>query len=125
MVPDVFLSLSAGLKVTASWMPFWVADSLCKHVLNALRQSAAAAGVEVVSGRRHVRTVGGKRPVRIAGTATQQGAIRSDACAAAMLLNASFAGGITWEVTTEAGAAVAVPSKKGVSIVDALAGLMR
>ena len=120
-----FPFVRAGLKVTASWLPFWVADSLCKHVLNALRQSAAAAGVEVVSGRRHVRTVGGKRPVRIAGTATRPGAMRSDACVAAPRLIASSAGGITWEVTTEAGAAVAVPSKKGVSIVDALAGLVR
>ena len=70
----------AGVKVTPSWLPFWVADSLCKHVLNALRRSAATAGVEVASGRRHVRTVGGKRPVRISGCATQQGAMPRDVC---------------------------------------------
>ena len=65
---------AAGIKVTPSWLAFWVADSICKHVLNALRKSAAAAGVEVASGRRHVRTVGGKRAVRIAGSATREGA---------------------------------------------------
>ena len=65
---------AAGIKVTPSWLAFWVADSICKHVLNALRQSAAAAGVEVVSGRRHVRTVGVKYAVRIAGRATREGA---------------------------------------------------
>ena len=111
--------------MTPSWLPFWVADSLCKHVLIALRRKAAAAGVEVASGRRHVRTVGGKRPVRIAGTATQQGAMLRRLCCAEQHLTLRSAGGITWEVTTEAGAAVAVPSKKGVSVVDALAGLMR
>ena len=68
------------------WLAFWVADSLCKHALLALRSRAAATGWEVASGRRHLRLSKPPRSLHIAGEATQQGACapRGQPCAVAM-----------------------------------------